>query len=165
MDFFFYNFTKRMQKLKITLLLFLCPFSFIPQEVVSTQGESYLIANTSIVFTIGEVVVNTGFDGVIELTQGFHQTNLNLTAMEDHNPSFNATIFPNPTTDILNIKTSMFEGVTYSIYNAQGKLILRDKLYFEQTPVNVRQFTVGAYLLKLNAEEKKQKTYKLIKRR
>ena len=154
-----------MRKLNTTLILYLFTISFFSQEVVSTQGDSYSNASINIVFTIGEVVIKRGTDGVFDLTQGFHQSHWNITALEDHNPSFNATIFPNPTTDILNIKTSMFEGVTYSIYNAQGKLILRDKLYFEQTPVNVKQFTVGAYLLKLNAEEQKQKTYKLIKRR
>ena len=154
-----------MKRLNITLFLSALCISFFGQEIVSSQGDSYHKFYKELDFTIGEVVVNTGSNGVIELTQGFHQTNLTLTAMEDHNPSFNATIFPNPTSEILNIKTSMFEGVTYSIYNAQGKLILRDKLYFEQTPVNVKQFTVGTYLLKLNAEEQKQKTYKLIKRR
>ena len=154
-----------MRKLNTTLILYLFTISFFSQEVVSTQGDSYSNASINIVFTIGEVVIKRGTDGVFDLTQGFHQSHWNITALEDHNPSFNATIFPNPTTDILNIKTSMFEGVTYSIYNAQGKLILRDKLYFEQTPVNVKQFTVGAYLLKLNTEEQKQKTYKLIKRR
>ena len=154
-----------MQKFKITLLLFLCPFLVISQEVVSTQGEYYLIANTSIAFTIGEAVVITGSDGVIELTQGFHQTNWNLTAMKDHAPSFKATIFPNPTSELLNIKTPMFEGVSYSVYNSKGKLILSDKLYLDQTSINLRQLPVGAYLLNLNDANQNLKTYKLFKTR
>ena len=135
------------------------------QEIISTQGEYYLIANKSIVFTIGEVVIKTGTDGVFDLTQGFHQNHWNITAMEDHNSSFDATIFPNPTTEILKIKTTMFKGANYSIYNAQGKLISSDKLYLEQTSINVSQLPVGAYLLNLNDANKNLKTYKLIKTR
>lgn len=77
-----------MQKLKITLPLYLCPFSFIPQEVVYTQGDSHLIAKTNIVFTLGEVVVSTGYDEVFEPKKNLFQTNGNLTKMEDHTNVF-----------------------------------------------------------------------------
>lgn len=151
------------------LLLLLCTvfycLFFLSQEIISNQGEYYLIANKSIVFTIGEVVIKTGTDGVFDLTQGFHQSHWNITAMEDHNSSFDATIFPNPTTEILKIKTTMFKGVNYSIYNAQGKLISSDKLYLEQTSINVSQLPVGSYLVNLNDANKNLKTYKLIKTR
>ncbi|MDG1735287.1 MAG: hypothetical protein P8H94_05510 [Crocinitomicaceae bacterium] len=67
------------------------------QKVVSTQGDSYSNTSANINFTIGEVVINTGTNGTNELTQGFHQTNWDFVGMEDHSPSFEASVFPNPT--------------------------------------------------------------------
>ena len=133
------------------------------QEVVSTQGDSYTNASGSIDFTIGEVVINTVTDGTNDLTQGFHQTNWNFLGVEDFAPNYEAIIFPNPTEDVLNIRTSAFENVTYTLYDAQGKLVMQDKLSAEQTPIQVSQLAPGSYSITLNNETQILKTFKLIK--
>ena len=133
------------------------------QDVVSTQGDSYTNANGSIDFTIGEVVINTVTDGTNDLTQGFHQTNWNFLGVEDFAPNYEAIIFPNPTEDVLNIRTSAFENVTYTLYDAQGKLVMQDKLSAEQTPIQVSQLAPGSYSITLNNETQILKTFKLIK--
>ena len=133
------------------------------QEVVSTQGDSYTNASGSIDFTIGEVVINTVTDGTNDLTQGFHQTNWNFLGVEDFAPNYEAIIFPNPTEDVLNIRTSAFENVTYTLYDAQGKLVMQDKLSVEQTPIQVSQLAPGSYSITLNNETQILKTFKLIK--
>ena len=138
------------------------------QEVVSTQGDSYSNANGSIDFTVGEAIINTGTDGTNDLTQGFHQTNWNFLGVEDFAPDYEASIFPNPTSDVLNIKTSSFENVTYTLYDAQGKLVLQSILAAEVTPIQVSHLAPGAYSLQLTFEEGKKSTskskmFKLIK--
>jgi len=133
------------------------------QEVVSTQGDSYTNSSGSIDFTLGEVVINTGTDGSNDLTQGFHQTNWNFVSIEDHVPSYEAIIFPNPTSEILTIRTSTFENVTYALYDAQGKLVIQDKLSSVQTPIQVSQLAPGAYSLILNNDAQNLKTFQLIK--
>ena len=166
---------------KNTLVLFslFASISVSAQEVVSTQGDSYTNASANIDFTIGEVVINTGTDGTNDLTQGFHQTNWNFLGLEDFAPDYQVTIFPNPTQDFLNIKTSAFENVIYTLYDAQGKLVMQNILSAEQTPIQVSQLAPGAYSLELIFEEgnesslswtpqsiaagSKRKTFKLIK--
>ena len=141
------------------------------QEVVASQGETYSNANGSIDFTVGEVIINTGSNGTNDLTQGFHQTNWNFLGVEDFAPDYQVTIFPNPTQDVLNIKTSVFENVTYTLYDAQGKLVLQNILSAEQTPIQVSQLAPGSYSLELIFEEgnegslssPKRKNFKLIK--
>ena len=133
------------------------------QDVVSTQGDSYTNASGSIDFTIGEVVINTVTDGTNDLTQGFHQTNWNFLGVEDFAPNYEAIIFPNPTEDVLKIRTSTFENVTYTLYDAQGKLVMQDKLSAEQTPIQVSQLAPGSYSITLNNETQILKTFKLIK--
>ena len=133
------------------------------QEVVSTQGETYSSPNAIIDFTVGEVVINTVSDGTNNITQGFHQTNWNFVGLENHTPGFEAIIFPNPTLEVLNIRASAFENVTYTLYDAQGKLIVKDKLTAEQTLIPVSQLATGSYSITLNNPTQNLKTFKLIK--
>ncbi len=93
-----------MKKNTIVLFSLFASISVSAQEVVSAQGESYSNASAKIDFTIGELVINTGTDGTNELTQGFHQTNWNFLGLEDFAPNYQATIFPNPTQEVLNIR-------------------------------------------------------------
>ena len=150
---------------KRTLFLFslLSTIAVSAQEVVSTQGDSYSNTSANINFTIGEVVINTGTNGTNELTQGFHQTNWNFVGMEDYSPGFEASVFPNPTSEVLNIRTSSFENVRYTLYNAQGKLLIQDILSAEQTPIQVGQLAPGSYSIILNNQTQNLKTFKLIK--
>ena len=158
---------------RCTLVLFSLIASGIvsSQEVISSQGDSYSNASANIDFTLGEVIIATETDGTNDLTQGFHQTNWNFVGLEDFAPDYEATIFPNPTEDVLNIRTSTFENVTYTLYDAQGKLVMQDKLSAEQTPIQVSQLAPGAYSLELIFEEgnegplslSKRKTFKLVK--
>jgi len=151
-----------MKKNTIVLFLLLTTVTVSAQEVVATGGDSYSNASGSIDFTIGEVVINTGTDGTNDITQGFHQTNWNFLGVEDFAPNYEVIIFPNPTEDMLNIRTSTFENVTYTLYDAQGKLVMQDVLSAEETPIQVSQLAPGSYSLTLNNETQNLKTFKLI---
>lgn len=152
-----------MIKNTLMLTLLLTTMTVSAQEVIATQGDSYSNGSAKIDFTIGEVVINTGTDGTNDLTQGFHQTNWNFLGVEDHAPNYEATIFPNPTEDVLNIRTSTFENVTYTLYDALGKIVLQDNLSGEETPIQVSQLAPGAYSITLNNQLQNLKTFKLIK--
>jgi hypothetical protein len=152
-----------MKKNTLVLFLFFASLAVSAQEVVATQGESYSNASASIDFTIGEVIIDTGTDGTNDLTQGFHQTNWKFVGLEDFAPNYEAIIFPNPTQDVLNIKTSSFENLTYTLYDVQGKLVVQDILSAEQTPIQVSQLAPGSYSLTLNNETQNLKTFKLVK--
>ncbi|MCJ8288786.1 MAG: T9SS type A sorting domain-containing protein [Crocinitomicaceae bacterium] len=152
-----------MIKNTLVFSLLFTSFTATSQEIVSTQGDSYSNANGSIDFTIGEVVINTGTDGTYDITQGFHQTNWNFVELEDHDPNYEAIIFPNPTEDVLNIRASVFENVTYTLYDAQGKLVFQDKLSAEETPIQVSHLAPGNYTISLKNEGQNLKTFKLVK--
>jgi hypothetical protein len=157
-----------MKKHTIVLFSLLANGSVSAQEVVASQGESYSNASANIDFTLGEVIIATATDGTNDLTQGFHQTNWNFLGVEDFAPDYEASIFPNPTSDILNIKSSSFENVTYTLFDAQGKLVLQSTLAAEVTPIQVSYLAPGSYSLQLTFEEGKEiasksKIFKLIK--
>ncbi len=152
-----------MQRNTLLLLSLIATLGTSAQEVVSTQGNSYSNATGSIDFTLGEVVIQTGTDGTTTITQGFHQTNWNFVGVEDYAPNYEVTLFPNPMEDVLTIQATTFERVTYSLYDAQGKLVLQDELSSEQTPIQVSHLAPGSYSLTLNNDTQNLKTFKLIK--
>jgi hypothetical protein len=147
------------------LFLLLTNLSVTAQEVIATQGDSYSNTIGSIDFTVGEVVINTGTDGSNSITQGFHQSNWKFVGLEDHATNYEVSIFPNPTEEVLNIKTSKFEKVKYKLYDTQGKLVLQGKLSAEQTTIQVTKIATGSYSLVLNTGKQILKTYRLIKLR
>ena len=153
-----------MKRSKLVLFLLLSTSTIYAQEVVSTQGESYYTGSASMDFTIGEPVINTGSDGTYDITQGFHQTNWNFAGLEDLAPEMDATIYPNPTSDVLSISTKQFEGVSYVLTAANGQIVQRDELSDEVTTVNVQDLASGNYSVTLyDRNQNKLKTFKLIK--
>ncbi len=154
-----------MLKRSIILFMFFSGSVSLAQEVVSSQGDSYSNANGSIDFTIGEVVINTASNGTNDLTQGFHQTHWNFVGLEDLEPNFDATIFPNPTDDFLNVKTDSFNSTRYTMYDQRGRKVAEGILTGEMTSIPVAQFQSGPYELTLSSskDDTLLKRFKLVK--
>jgi hypothetical protein len=145
-------------------LFLVCSASVLAQEVVATQGDSYTNSNGSVDFTIGEVVINTESNGATDITQGFHQTNWNFVGLDDYAPLYEVSVFPNPVETSLNIKAPSFENVTYTIYDATGRIVAQNKLVGDLTIVEVSALAPGAYsLILLGKNQNKLKTFKLVK--
>jgi len=152
---------------KHTLFLFslLSTLAVKSQYVISNQGDSYIDSNASIDFSIGEVVTFTGTTSDYNLTQGFHQTNWSFVSIENHVPSYQAVIYPNPTDEFLNIKASLYENISYLLYDEMGKLILQGRLLSEQTALEVSPLATGRYSLILSNSKENLKTFNIIKTR
>lgn len=152
---------------KIALFAFIILFTInlFSQDVISSQGDSYTDSSASIDFTIGEVVTSTVSNSERSLTQGFHQTNWSFVSIENHVPSYEAIVFPNPTEDFLNIKAISFKNVNYSLFDEMGKLVFNGTLYSEKTSLDVSKLHTGLYSLVLNSPENKLKTFNIIKTR
>lgn len=146
----------------LTVQLFFVIVAF-SQEVISTQGGTFSSANASMDYTIGEVVIDTDTDGNNDLTQGFHQTNWVFLGVEDHVETYEATIYPNPTSDILKLESDSYEGVVYRLFDANGKLILTNQLTNEVTSIQVNHLAAGNYSLVLMKNNNLLKTFKLSK--
>lgn len=153
-----------MKKKILPIGLLLLGASVNAQEVVSSQGDSYSNGTNTIDFTIGEAVIRTVSGGSSELTQGFHQTQLTITSVEDLDVNFSVNIFPNPTSEMVNLTIEKYEGVIFHLFDVAGKLLTKAQLTEKKTTVKVADYPKGTYLLTLTqAENKKIKTYKIIK--
>jgi Secretion system C-terminal sorting domain len=154
-----------MKKRTLFAGLFLLSVAINAQEVISTQGDSYSNATNTVDFTIGEPVIATVSDGTNDLTQGFHQTLLTITSVEDFDANFSVNIFPNPTANQVNLTIDKYQGLIYQLYDVTGKLLIGSKVTNQKTQLNVSDYPKGTYLLSLISQDKKKiKTYKIIKK-
>ena len=152
-----------MRKNSILLCTLLSSATAFSQEVISTTGDTYSNASGIISFTVGEVIINTGTDGTTTLTQGFHQTNWTFVGLEDFSPNYEVSVFPNPSTHLLTIQTSDFDGVSYNLYDALGQIVIQNKLSGAETLVEVSDIPTGSYSLTIVSNNENLKTFKLIK--
>lgn len=153
--------------MKKKLLLFsLFPVSVLSaQDVISSQGDSYSNGSNTVDFTIGEPIIETVGDGTNDLTQGFHQTLLIITNLEDYKNTFDVSIYPNPSSEYVGLNVEKFENLSYHLYDINGKLLNNASLNNKSTKINMIDFAKGTYLLTLiDQENNKLKTYQIIKR-
>ena len=134
-----------MKEQLIVLFSILTTLTISAQEVVSTQGDSYTGSGVQVDFTVGEVIINTAITstGSRTLTQGFHQSKWSVVGIREHVLDYEAIIFPNPTEELLNIQASLFEDISYLLYDAQGKLVRKEKLSAELTAIQLHELAAG----------------------
>lgn len=71
------------------------------------------------------------------------------------------SIYPNPTSNIININT-LHDLKNYEIFDVSGKLV--DSNAFSTKQINVNQLNSGTYFLVINTENQLRKTLKFIKK-
>ncbi|MBL7827894.1 MAG: T9SS type A sorting domain-containing protein [Saprospiraceae bacterium] len=114
-----------------TLLFLSFPFLAFSQsyallnQVVASGGGSGAQGNYDIVWTIGEPVITTVSNQQHMLTQGFHQPNLlaSVSTWDLNLTAFNFEVYPNPTTDFLNLtyKLQPENKLSFQVFNAAGR--------------------------------------------
>ncbi|MDA8693438.1 T9SS type A sorting domain-containing protein [Saprospiraceae bacterium] len=143
------------------------------QAVLSPAGSSYSNSEFSIEWTIGEMNISTqNISSNIFLTQGFNQPLLICEPCEnnlENDPlteslikkeriiqSTDISIYPNPTSDIINIELELdIESQVYiAIYNIAGRMLRLESLSGSNsttfnTSINVSEYAVGLYYLRI----------------
>lgn len=80
----------------------------------------------------------------------------------DKNSNVDFSIFPNPTTDKITIKTSYNSfDLPYTIYDQIGRQIVSGRIEKQATTVDISKLEAGIYFLQINGQNKQ--TFKIIK--
>jgi hypothetical protein len=142
----------------------------IKQEVIASAGGFNVTSDNSISisWTLGETIIPTfkSADGTLILTHGFQQK-LIITAVEEFiiDP-VSVTVFPNPTSEIVNIEfDTPTEGeITLYLLDAQGKLVKTEKIESATSnkQINMQDLPSGLYYLRL-MQGKLVNVYKVVK--
>jgi hypothetical protein len=119
----------------------------------------------SICWSIGELVSETIDSNAIILSQGFYQSNLIVTALDERiNPELEISAFPNPTNDVLNVKCNNLENrLNYKITTISGELLGKGNLISKETAISFNRIPVGIYLLITTMNNQIIKSFKIEK--
>ncbi|MEP1094507.1 MAG: T9SS type A sorting domain-containing protein [Cyclobacteriaceae bacterium] len=135
----------------LALALLLNSIQLTAQEVMSSQGDSYVSETARVDFTIGEVLVESYSTNLIRYTQGFHQSyvvQLPLGSGEIR-PEVNVLIYPNPASNFLKIETENSNGARYFLHDLMGKLVNEGTLSTASTTVDISNLADGAFRLSI----------------
>jgi hypothetical protein len=127
------------------------------QQVVATAGSTLSNTSGSISYTIGESVAQTLTKDDKTLTQGFHQTTISVSIVNElKDIDFSITVFPNPATDYLTQYIA-------SLYDINGMLLLNKKFEGNETTISMGNLIPAIYFLKVTDNNKELKIFKIIK--
>jgi hypothetical protein len=140
------------------------------QEVIASAGGYNSAGGISISWTLGETIIPTFQDDPVNptiiLTHGFQQQLIVTTVEENLLELVNVTVYPNPASDILNIRfEEPLDGkVDVYVLNQRGSLVLTD--FIEATTVekqiNMTEYPAGIYFVRL-VKGKLSNVYKVVK--
>ena len=135
----------------------------VSPQVIGSSGDDFQATSSQLSWTLGETVTETFSTGTNYLSQGFHQTTLSATPIEDHDESLSFSVFPNPATEELQLMlNNSKELFLVKLFDVKGSLIHSSDLYGSvQTSINVSNISTGTYLLHLT--DQNNKTIKVIK--
>ena len=156
-------------KVVINNILFLLLFaagSVTAQEVISANGGTATADGTQVSWTIGETVVATVGDANNTLTQGFQQSKLTVTAIDEIQVvGVEIKVYPNPTSDFVTVHFSKeVEKPIYSLFDLSGRIIEQKNIESTDVKIDMTSFAGGSYILKLNSGQQPLQSFKIIKR-
>ena len=102
----------------------------ISPEVIASSGEHFEAGNAQLSWTIGEPMIETYTAGSNMLTQGFHQTELMITSIEEENtPNLQVDVYPNPVRENVNIDLKgNEEELQMDLYDMKGKQLINKQI-------------------------------------
>jgi len=154
----------------IVILLLICglPDLFAQEALTSSCGD-VTGSDGSVSYSIGQLVcsITAGTNGT--LSEGVHQPyEVSMVGIEDEiNLDLECLVYPNPTSNILIIKISVYEkeGLVYRLYDSSGKLIDVKNITGKETIIRMKNLLPAPYLLKVYNNKKVLRTFKIIKNR
>jgi len=142
-----------MKKLKpilllITILLYIQAFS---QELYSSAGDYYENSGILLSFSIGEPAIETYQSSNIILTQGFNQTGLSVTGIENINKKAEEIfLYPNPVSAQLFVQINTEnQNYQYNIRTINGNLIKKGNASGNKFEVAFSGLNEAVYILEI----------------
>lgn len=153
-----------MKQIFLSVSLLTSAFCFaqsMERQVVASSGGQSNVSGTQIDWTLGEVVVGTATGSGFTVNEGFHQTFIKITSV-DEVEKWDLELYPNPTQDFINLNPKSFtEEYKLRLFDSSGKNLLESN-NTGPSKVNLEFLPNGVYILQFIANNQIQ-TYKIIK--
>ena len=141
---------------------------FAQQGNVAAGGNSSGTGG-SVGFSIGQILYSSPSGTTHNLVQGLQQpyeiTDVTGIGEKEAGISLYASVFPNPSVDkfTLKVETGKWKNLSYSFYDANGKLLSTNTVGSEETQIEVAHLAAAHYFLKVSDGTQEIKSFKIIK--
>ncbi|WP_130734125.1 T9SS type A sorting domain-containing protein [Flavobacterium sp. J27] len=137
------------------------------QGTVSSGGDaSGSGGGTS--YSVGQIVYTTNFGTTGSVAQGVQQPYEIQTVLgsELFTINLNVAVYPNPTTDVLNltIQQGAFSNLSYQLVDFNGRILASSLITSQDTTLLMSEYPKAIYLLNVVENNKIIKTFKIIKK-
>lgn len=139
----------------------------IKKSTIDSGGQIAQNGTTTIISTIGEVVVQENTQGTIHISEGFISPDMQISlSLDNYTALEGISIYPNPTVDFVNIETLNTENINVSLFDLNGRILLNKTFSSnDNKQINMKPYAVSTYLLVVkNVETQKYRAYKIIKK-
>jgi hypothetical protein len=148
------------------LWVFLALSGLNAQEALSAAGGEASGSGGSASFSAGQLFyrIHSGAEGsVAEGVQQPYEISV-ITSIEEI-IAFATSVFPNPVTDYLILRTEMDDGmsISFKLFDASGRLLDDRRITDHETMIYMGRYFPGTYFLKITDGSRDLKTFKIIK--
>lgn len=147
-----------MKKILFTYLLYIISILCFSQtnrpDVLVSAGGGFTNEQIQISWTLGDFQTATYTNNDLILTQGFLQSNFNITGVFnlEETSDIKIKVFPNPVKDILNIQIQSKENLSirWELINQSGKIIETSHSFnnSKNSQINFLSFENGIYFIR-----------------
>jgi hypothetical protein len=134
------------------------------QEVITTSGGSLKNNNTVANWTIGETIIETISDINATVTSGFNQPGLKITTLaESIKSNVELSIFPNPTSQFVNIKYGGQLPIKARILTIDGKVLSILEIKEQPSQLDFSDKKSGVYIIEITDKSGISNKYRIVK--
>jgi len=136
------------------------------ENTVSSGGNASGVGGTAS-YSVGQAFYITSSDSAGSVTQGVQQPiEIQVVlGIEEHEINLYAKVYPNPTTDLINLSIGNTDtsDLSYQLFDYSGRILINGKIENEDTSISMLRYPKAIYLLSVTKDNKTIKTFKILK--
>ncbi|KMQ69848.1 secretion protein [Chryseobacterium sp. FH2] len=148
--------------------LFIVPGLLKAQSAVPATGANATGSNGSVSYSVGQAayLAKGSNNEILEGVQQAYEITTTLATNETQETEKGILLYPNPFKDYLylDFTTNDYKNSDYQLFDAQGKLIIKDKISQPKSEFNFSSLPSAMYIIRINQNGKNIKTFKIIKK-
>jgi len=136
------------------------------ENTVSSGGNASGVGGTAS-YSVGQAFYITSSDSAGSVAQGVQQPiEIQVVlGIEEHEINLYAKVYPNPTTDLINLSIGNTDtsDLSYQLFDYSGRILINGKIENEDTSISMLRYPKAIYLLSVTKDNKTIKTFKILK--
>ena len=134
------------------------------QQVVTTSGGDMTNNAVQANWTIGETITETATTNKSALTSGLNQPTLKIeTSVANIKSKINVSVFPNPTSQFVNIKYDGQLPIKAKVLSLEGTVLSVSEIKDQGFKLDFSNKANGIYIIEVTDKSGKSNTYRIVK--